>query len=163
MKLLSAVCLALAVWAAPAHAQQTAPQSLDFLAGNWTLHDASGAEIGRSRMEVQSPGAMLFEQRAVGEGAAQPIWFENSEKDSGWVQLFIGASGQVREFVTQSAPGAWPIVMGGDVTLRDGTPVKFRLTMARASDDETRRVLEMSRDQGATWTGVFDYTYRRAR
>ena len=41
-------------------------------------------------------------------------------------------------------------VRGG--LLRDGTPVRFRMTMTRVSDDESGRILEMSRDNGATWS-----------
>lgn len=150
----------LAAVAPPAFAQP--PSQLDFLGGDWTLHDSSGAQVGRSRIVVQAPGAMLFEERIVDGGEAQPIWFENSERNGGWTQLFVGAAGLMREFNTLSATGVWPIVMGGDVTLRDGTPVKFRLTMSRDSDDLTRRVLEISRDSGATWAPVFDYVYRRS-
>ncbi len=163
MGLLRSLCLAVGLMiSAPALAQPAPPASLDFLAGAWMLFDATGAEIGASRIEVQAPGAMLFERRTVGASAAQPIWFENSESAGGWSQLFLAASGQIRAFPTQSAPGVWPIVMGADTTLRDGARVRFRLTMSRASDNETRRVLEMSRDQGGSWTTVFDYIYRRA-
>ncbi|MGQ0590192.1 MAG: hypothetical protein ACT4N8_11795 [Sphingosinicella sp.] len=149
--------------AAPAAAQAPAESQLDFLAGEWTLHDAAGAEIGRSRVVVQAPAAMLYEERRVGEREAQPLWFARFERDGGWTQLFVGATDMVREFRPVSPPGAWPLVLGGDVTLRDGTPVRFRMTMTRVSDDESGRILEMSRDNGATWSTTFDYRYRRAR
>ena len=148
---------------AQAAAQPSAESQLDFLVGEWTLHDPAGAEIGRARVAEQAPGAMLYEERRIGERDAQPLWFARFERDSGWTQLFVGAAGMVREFRPVSPPGAWPLVLGGDVTLRDGTPVRFRMTMTRASDDESGRILEMSRDSGATWTTTFDYRYRRAR
>lgn len=140
-----------------------APVTLDFMVGEWTLHDASGAMIGHSTITGQEPGAILYERRAVGQTAAQPLWFENAERTGGWVQLFLNPSGQVREFATLSSAGEWPLVLGGDVTLRDGARAKFRLTVSRASNDEMRRLLEMSRDGGQSWASVLDYTYRRAR
>ena len=143
-------------------AQESPPSQLDFLAGDWDLYDPSGARIGHSRILVQAPGAMLFEERLVGEDHPQPLWFENSEADGGWIQLFVGIRGLVREFRTTSPPGEWPLVMGADVTLRDGTPVRFRMTMSRRSNDETRRILEVTRDGGTQWDTVFDYGYRRA-
>ena len=140
-----------------------APQSqLDFLAGEWSIHDASGARVGRSHIVVQAPNAMLFEQRVVGDRAPQPLWFEHAEAGDRWSQLFVGALGLIRAFRAETPTGQWPIVMGADVTLRDGTPVRFRMTMSKASEDETRRLLEMSRDQGASWNTVFDYSYRRS-
>lgn len=138
------------------------PVSLDFLAGQWSLHDASGAMVGSSTIVVQEPGAMLYERRTVGQTAAQPLWFENAERTGGWVQLFLNPAGRIREFSTLSEAGQWPLVLGGDVILRDGAQAQFRLTISRASDDESRRVLEMSRDSSQTWTTVLDYTYRRA-
>lgn len=143
-------------------ARVATPVSLDFLAGEWSLHDASGAMVGRSTVVALEPGAMLYERRTIGQTAAQPLWFENAERTGGWVQLFLNPTGQVREFSTLSEAGQWPLVLGGDVILRDSAQARFRLTISRASDDESRRVLEMSRDSGQTWATVLDYTYRRA-
>jgi len=170
----TAVALILLAAEAPGAAQgppppaPTLPQAppgasqLDFLAGDWEISDPTGAVVGRSHIEVQAPGAMLFELRRVGEGA-QPLWFAFSERDAGWTQLFVGAIGMIRQFSASSAAGAWPMVLTQDVVLRDGAPARFRLTMARQSDDETTRLLERSRDSGATWTVVFNYRYRRIR
>lgn len=137
------------------------PVALGFLAGEWTLHDAAGAHIGRSTIDAQGSGAVLYERRTVGD-AVQPLWLINSERTGGWVQLFLNPSGQVREFSTLSHNGAWPLVLGAEARLRDGALARFRLTITAASDDESRRLLEMSRDNGASWSTVLDYTYRRA-
>jgi hypothetical protein len=142
---------------------QAAPASqFDFLAGQWTLHDPSGARVGQSRVVVQAPRALLYEERVVGNNSPQPLWLVNSERTGGWAQLFVGVLGLVREFPMISTPGEWPVVMGADVVQRDGSPVRFRLTMTRASDNESRRILERSGDRGTSWAPVFDYTYRRA-
>jgi hypothetical protein len=148
--------------AAPADAA-TAVIDLDFLGGNWDLFDAAGKKVGDSTITVHAPGAALFELRTADGGEGQPLWFFNSERDKGWVQLFLGPSNQARAFTLQSPPNSWPLVLGADVVLRDGTPARFRMTMTRASADLSRRKLEMSRDQGATWSTVFDYEYRRRR
>ena len=146
---------------APTPAPPSATQ-LDFLAGDWEISDPAGRILGRSHIELQTPGAMLFEVRRVGE-EAQPLWFAFLERNGGWTQLFVGASAMLREFPTTSVAGAWPMVMVQDVTLRDGRPARFRLTMGRQSDDETTRLLERSDDSGATWSVVFDFRYRRVR
>ena len=93
---------------------ETPTIALDFLAGTWEIRDASGKVLGTSVVEVQEAGAVLFERRAVGEGKAQSLWLVNAEEPAGWGQLFLGPKRQVREFRAMSAPGAWPIVMGGE-------------------------------------------------
>ncbi|MGD9967471.1 MAG: hypothetical protein AB7Q23_10085 [Hyphomonadaceae bacterium] len=136
--------------------------SLSFLAGDWVLHDASGVAVGVSHIEVSGSNAVLFEQRTIGTNPSQPLWLMNSERAGGWVQLFLNPSQQVREFTTQSDKGAWPLILGGEFELRNGTLARFRLTITQESEALSRRLLEMSRDGGATWAPVLDYTYRRA-
>lgn len=144
-----------------AAAQESAPPRLDFLVGKWTLHDVTGKQVGHSCIVAQVPGTMLFEQRTVGDGKPQPLWFENAERHGGWTQLFVGPKGMTREFVPASV-AVWPMVMGSRVTLQDGTQAQFRMTLTRESGNHTRRLLEISRDLGDTWRTVFDYHYRRA-
>ena len=153
--------LMIAVGLASAQPATPAADQIDFFVGEWSLHDPSGESIGRSQIEAQVAGTMLFELRTVGGQPAQPLWFENAERHGGWTQLFVGPAGMTREFVPQSEPGAWPMVMGGEFILRDGTPARFRMSISKSSEDEVRRLLEMSRDAGATWNPVFDYVYRR--
>ena len=133
---------------------------LDFLGGDWVLIDASGKEAGKSHIEVQLPGAMIFERRTDADGEL-PVWFFNSELKGGWVQLFPGPGGALRAFTPQSKSGEWPLVLGSDVTLRDGRNAKFRLTLGHASDNQSHRLLEMSVDAGKNWSPVFDYKYVR--
>ena len=137
------------------------PVSLDFLGGDWTLLDAAGKAVGKSHVEVQLPGAMIYERRTDANGEL-PVWFFKSEEAGGWVQLFPGPAESLREFAPQSKAGEWPLVLGSDVTLRDGRKAKFRLTFSHLSDNESRRLLEMSVDAGKSWSPVFDYKYVRA-
>ena len=158
MKLLLAAALFLT--AAPAVASE--PADLDFFVGAWSIHAFDGKAVGASLIEEQAQGAVYYEVRTVGEGAAQPLWFVNSEAAGGWTQLFLGPASRVRAFNPVSAPGEWPLVLGSDVVLQDGTAARFRMTISKSGDDKSRRVLELSKDGGATWSTVFDYEYRRA-
>ena len=159
----AAAAAALVMAPSPSASQVSAPVSavdLGFLVGDWELFDAGGQRVGSSRVSVQAPGAMLFEERAVGDGAPQPLWFVNSERDGGWVQMFVGPKNQARVF-TGPSPQSWPLELGSDVTLVDGSAARFRLTMQRIGPEGSRRVLLMSRDKGASWKPIFDYEYRR--
>jgi len=155
-----AILLALSLIFLPA-AAAAQPVSLDFLGGDWVLLDPAGKPAGKSHVEVQLPGAMIYERRTDANGEL-PVWFFNSEAEGGWVQLFPGPAGSLREFSPQSKAGEWPLVLGSEVTLRDGRKANFRLTLGRASDNESHRVLEMSTDAGRSWSSVFDYKYVRA-
>lgn len=135
---------------------------LDFLVGSWEIEDANGQLIGTAEIVAQVPHTMLYEQRTIGDGPAQSLWLENAERNDGWTQLFVGPVGQTRQFVPWSLPGEWPLVLGADITLQDGTPVRFRMTLSHESNDASRRHLEISRDGGHSWETVFDYLYRRA-
>jgi len=152
----------LSLTAASAEGRQQPSSQLDFLGGDWTLSGPSGEAAGTSHIVVQLPGAMIYEERRA-EGGQLPVWFVNSESAGGWSQLFPSPSGALREFRPSSKPGEWPLVLGTDVRLADGSPARFRLTLTRRSDDESRRVLEMSGDSGAHWRPVFDFTYKRVK
>lgn len=141
--------------------QATYDTSLDFLVGDWALFDANGKQVGTSTIVAEFPGSMLLETRKVDGQPPQPLWFENAEAEGGWSQLFVGPQGKVRMFKPVSPQSKWPLELGSDVTLQDGTPVRFKMTMTHPSAERSNRKLEMSRDAGATWTTVFDYEYRR--
>ncbi len=144
-----------------AFSQENGPPDLSFLAGSWAIYTPDGNLAGSSEISLEGWGAVLFEKRRIGEERPQPLWLVNSEEAGGWKQLFVGVNGLVREFKSRAGQTPWPLVLEGDVTLRDGSRVTFRLTIEHASDDESRRVLERTTDNGATWTPVLDYTYRR--
>jgi hypothetical protein len=135
---------------------------VDFLVGDWAIYDQAGKQVGTSHVDAQVPGSMLLEMRRV-DGEPQPLWCENSERDGGWIQLFIGPKGQIRAFTPVSKPGEWPLVIGADVVLQDGIPARFRVTMPQPHDRKSLRKLEMSKDSGRSWSTVFAYEYRRVK
>ena len=144
----------------PAHAGQAV--SLDFLQGRWNILDASGNRLGTSEIAIQASEAMLFETRTITGRPPQPLWLANTESDGGWIQLFVAVNGRLREFRTRSPAGEWPLVLGAHVGTADGAEVDYRMTIAAPSRDRSHRLLEVSRDGGATWTDVLDYRYVRA-
>jgi len=139
-----------------------AAEPMDFMEGTWIIENSDGDVVGRSEIVAQVHGTMLYERRTIGDADPQPLWLENAERNNGWTQLFVGPNGQTREFIPRTAPGEWPLVLGADVTLQDGSPARFRMTITRESDRLSRRHLEISRDRGDAWKTVFHYTYRKS-
>ncbi|BDI60710.1 hypothetical protein MACH05_12700 [Qipengyuania nanhaisediminis] len=88
------------------------------------------------------------------------MWLARLEHVEGWVQLFESPAG-IREFAQISPADEFPVVFGGDVILRSGDPARFRLIVTPVDSASHTRRLEMSRDGGANWSVILDYTYRR--
>jgi hypothetical protein len=137
------------------------PLDLGFLDGDWILLDPAGKPVGKSHVATLLAGALIHELRTDAQGAL-PVWFIRTERTGGWSQLFPGPNGDLREFTPLSAPGEWPLILGGDAILRDGREARFKLTLTKDSPDASHRLLEMSTDGGRTWQSIFDYHYRRA-
>jgi hypothetical protein len=136
------------------------PQALDVLAGEYTITNAKGETIGKASISVRKAGAVIEESRQIGDESPQLLWFAVLEHNSGWTQLFLSPAG-LREFPLVSPKDAWPLIFGADVKLADGSPARFRLSISKEGEAAHRRLLEMSRNNGANWRPVFDYTYRR--
>jgi hypothetical protein len=149
--------LATLLFAQPAVAESG---DLDFLPGTYTIAGPSGEVIGNATITVRHPGAMLEEERRIGEEPSQKLWFGRFERSGGWAQIFLSPNG-LREFPRTSESGVWPMVFGAPVTLANGTSATFRLTITRAEDSSQshRRLLEMSVDGGDKWRTILDYTY----
>jgi len=147
----------LALWMASASVDTGRPASLDFLKGAWQLFDATGQPVGTSCVWIEN--GFVSEVRRDRDGDL-PVWFYQSESNSGWTQLFPGPSGALREFLPLSKPGVWPMVLGNQFTLKDGRKADFRLTLKTLAGRNSRRTLEMSTDGKASWSTVFDFEYR---
>jgi hypothetical protein len=137
------------------------PGNLDFLTGDWEIVDATGKLTATSTVTATVKGSLLSEVRTNAKGEPTAMWWVNSEAAGNWKQLIVGANGLMRETLPLSKRGEWPIILGGKFTNPNGAAASFRLSIARVSDDESKRKLEMSNDDGATWTTIFDQTYRR--
>jgi hypothetical protein len=142
----------------PLHAEAAA---LDFLAGDWEILDSAAQVTGSSAITVTSKGALLAEVRTNVKGEATAMWWVNSEAAGNWKQLIVGANGLMRETLPVSKRGEWPLVLVGKFVNPAGATASFRLSLFYVSADESKRKLETSKDDGATWSVIFEQTYRR--
>lgn len=81
--------------------------SLDRVAGQWTISDAIREVVGHSAITVQTPNALIFEERNIEGSVPQELWLERLERAQGWMKLFLGPNG-IREVLPQSHLGQWP-------------------------------------------------------
>ncbi|HSB60154.1 MAG TPA: hypothetical protein VLI67_00445, partial [Vicinamibacteria bacterium] len=81
---------------------------------------------------------------------------------SRWQQTWVDNVGGVMEFNGEAREGRIEF-LGERVLPGRAEPVKNRMTFSSVSPDEVRQLIEQSSDEGATWTVVFDGTYRRKK
>lgn len=134
--------------------------ALDFIVGDFTVHDAAGKEVGVSTARAVEPGAAIHERRKIGAGREQQLWFYFFTRQKEWRQLFLDRSGGINKFTAKEKLPDGTLKFEGGFTPTEGPAMAFRLAMTPLAERAHRRHLESSRDGGANWTTVFDYTYR---
>lgn len=140
--------------------------NIDFLgnfSGNWIIQDDTGKEVGSSRVITQYPGAVMSEVRTIGERNPQRLWFVNYEGLGNWAQLFVGPAGKIRQFITTSPAGEWPIIMGNKFVLKNGQPARFQMQIERESKDKFNRILRIQTGSESQWKVIFNYSYIRVQ
>lgn len=150
-------------------AQQTAPapacvareyRQFDFWLGEWEVH-ANGKLAGRNRIEAILGGCALAEHwEGVGGGRGTSL-NAYSVGDRRWHQTWVDAQG-----VRLAVAGGWDeatatMTLSGSVPDRQGDLVTHEVSWERRPDGSVRQRWRASRDQGVTWSGVFDGIYRR--
>lgn len=141
--------------------------ALDFWLGRWTV--TSGQEAaGSNLIEAILDGCAVTERWLDVEGHTGLSLFYFDANADRWKQVWvtdrafaIGGTKEkteVRELTTPTRirfqghyPGRAP-----------GALIEDRTTLTRETPDRVRQLIEVSKDDGKTWTPVFDAEYRRA-
>lgn len=141
----------------------TPAPTLDHLIGSFDVFDPSGKLAATSTARWDQAGVAIAEdRRSVARADTQKLWFFYGDFGLGWKQLFVGRAGTVREFAQQKVLEDGGVELGARFDNGDGTFTLFRILVSGPDGSGGhRRHLESSRDEGKTWTTVFDYTYRR--
>lgn len=134
---------------APEHRQ------FDFWLGEWEAFDPAGKLAGRSLIEPVYEGCGVREnwKSARVSGGSLNMW---DRTDKVWKQNWIDSTGGRLDFA-----GGWN---GAAIVLTaKGSGDWSRMTFTPSADGTVRQHGESSKDQGATWTTDYDFTYRRAK
>jgi hypothetical protein len=161
---------ALVLWAAaPASATPAAPASgacaapeyrqFDFWIGAWEVHEGDRL-AGTNRIEAILGGCALVESwNGVSgmRGTSLNFYFA---RDRNWHQTWVDTDGLLLELSGGLVEGR--MVLAGRVPDADGSRAALhRITWTPAPDGSVRQHWQSSRDDGATWTDLFDGVYRR--
>jgi hypothetical protein len=131
---------------------------LDLWVGRFTVESPAGERLGTNRIEKSLGGCTIFEHWTSATGGEGKSLFYVDPRAESWRQVWVTASGLVKEkaeLTEYSGPG---IRFQGEVTYPQGI-VLDRTTLEPLEGGRVRQHIEISPDGGASWRTVFDGMY----
>jgi hypothetical protein len=134
----------------------------DFWIGEWAVESATGQQVGTNTISRVSEGCALLEHWiSAGGGSGRSITYYDPASDR-WKQTWVGGSGDIMEFVeVDEADRDGDLRFIAPYVAADGTPGLRRMTFYRMDEGRVRQHIEVSADEGGSWTSMFDGTYIR--
>jgi hypothetical protein len=154
----------LATAKAAAYPCRTRPESrqLDFWVGEWDVTNPAGRKAGTSRIELILESCVVLESWTGNGGMTGQSFNAFHPVKKRWEQFWVDSSGDVQHFVDgEYKDGAMRFQTLPSVV--SGKPGRRRLTFHNMAPDRVRQHSEVTRDDGATWTTEYDFTYTRKR
>ncbi|HEX3468412.1 MAG TPA: hypothetical protein VHT05_10070 [Candidatus Elarobacter sp.] len=133
--------------------------ALDFWVGDWIVRTASGAQIGRSRVDSILGGCAVHEHWFASNGGTGESLTSLDPASKTWRQHWISWNGTQSDYVGK--------VDGRDVVMiapgvdAAGKPQLLRMRFSPLPDGRVRQYMEASSDNGTTWAPAFDGYYAR--
>ena len=136
------------------------PNVLDFWVGQWDVFSDDGRRIGTNVIERVPGGCAVLENWLGTEGDEGRSLFVFRPALREWTQVWMTASGEwKRKILIDSSPGE---VRFQDAATRSGVCLQLdRTTLTELGHSRVRRLVERSRDGGATWQRYFEAVYMR--
>jgi hypothetical protein len=149
----------------PACAAQPEFRELDFWLGEWDVY-SGGDLVGRNVIAKVLNGCAVTELWTdVGGGEGRSLFYYVPGARQ-WRQVWVTgaalAPGGVKEKRLIERVGSG-VRFQGEITAASGARYLDRTTLTPNADGTVRQLIEISRDQGVTWTPTFDGTYRRRK
>lgn len=131
-------------------------RQFDFWIGTWTVTDTSGNVLGTNEITRITGNCGLREHwrgARGGQGLSLNVWQPALER---WTQFWVG-SGTVLH-LTGGLDDRGRMVLAGERQTPDGV-VRDRITWEPLDGGTVRQLWEISRDGGASWSGIFAGIY----
>ena len=137
-------------------------RALDFWVGEWDVY-IDNRLVGQNLIEKTLDGCAIFEHwRASDGGEGKSLFFV--DYDGHWAQIWVSqwamTPGGVKEKVMVDDPPDGAVRFQGVVRHPEAGAWLDRTTLTPAEDGSVRQLIEISRDNGATWSPTFDAIYR---
>ena len=149
----------------PAYAAQTRPCSaveyrqFDFWLGDWKVVDPSGKPQGSNLVTAIQNNCVLQEHWHGTDGSAGTSFNLYDAATKQWHQTWVDNAGGLLLLNGGLRNGA--MVLSQHRPLRNGGTVLERITWTRLSPNKVRQLWDRSKDDGKSWTVIFDGIYIR--
>jgi hypothetical protein len=133
----------------------------DFWIGDWNV-TSGGEPAGTNSIHPVHNGCALQENwQGAGEGGISGSSFNIYDQSSGrWHQTWVDSSGTLLQLDGSLIDGV--MVLGGQRPSRDGSGmVQHRISWTSNTDGSVRQYWEASKDEGDSWTVLFDGLYTK--
>jgi hypothetical protein len=137
---------------------------LDFWVGEWDVF-VGDQQVGHNRITRVLDGCAITEDWH-GAGGTQGKSLFYVDPDGTWQQVWVTGQatlpGGTKEKSLVARPDARSVRFQGRIRHPQAGEWLDRTTLTGLEDGSVRQVIEISRDNGQTWTVTFDAVYRRA-
>ncbi len=132
-------------------------RQFDFWIGEWGVFNPRGQKAGENRIERLANGCILWENwTGAGGGTGHSInYYDHARKT--YVQIWVSSGAGI--IVANGGLKDGALVLTGERFLRNGTKQHYRGTWTPLPDGNVRQFLELSSDEGKTWTVWFNGLY----
>ena len=136
--------------------------ALDFWVGEWDVYIGNRL-VGHNLIEKTLDGCAIFEHWRASDGAeGKSLFFVDYDGHGAqiWVSQWAMTPGGVKEKVMVDDPPDGAVRFQGVVRHPEAGAWLDRTTLMPAEDGSVRQLIEVSRDNGSTWSPTFDGIYR---
>jgi len=134
-------------------------RAFDFWVGEWDVHDAAGELVAENIISLEMNDCVLHESYTNRSGYHGESFNVFDRGRGVWHQTWVDQNGALLRLEGGLRGSA--MVLRGTTRSADGSDVLNRITWTPAPDGSVRQLWETTADGGASWTRVFDGTYRR--
>ena len=134
-------------------------RQFDFWIGDWEVHNGQGQKVGENRVSKLNAGCVLLGQWTGGPNSSGTSLNYYDHSRGTYVQRWITSDGGMIPAEGGVSEGA--MRLNGVRLLRNGSQQLYRGTWTPLQDGRVRQLLELSSDEGKTWTVWFDIYHSR--
>lgn len=139
---------------------------LDFWLGTWDVQ-VKGVVVGKNKIERILRGCAIMEHWEARRGDKGKSLFTYDRVNDTWKQVWVtdGAfsPGGLKEKVLVERLDGGGLRFEGEIERTNGSSYLDRTTLRPLNNGTVHQLIEISTDDGFTWTATFDAVYVRAR
>lgn len=134
-------------------------RQFDFWLGKWNVTTPAGKVAGTNVITQSLNQCVLHEHYTTPSGFEGNSYNIFDKQTNQWHQTWVDNSGTLLKLDGGLVNGA--MVLSGPGKMQDGTEVVHKISWSVNDDKTVRQHWEMSKDDGLSWSTLFDGTYTK--